>query len=58
MVGAWWAVGQLIDPRTPFVATEHNEVNWTPRQVNSLRPVARRIDRFYVMGPAAGPGSR
>jgi glycosyltransferase involved in cell wall biosynthesis len=53
MVGAWWAVGQVIDPGTPFVATEHNEVNWTPRQVNSLRPVARRIDRFYVMGPAA-----
>jgi glycosyltransferase involved in cell wall biosynthesis len=53
MVGAWWAVGQVIDPGTPFVATEHNEVNWTPRQVKSLRPVARRIDRFYVMGPAA-----
>jgi glycosyltransferase involved in cell wall biosynthesis len=53
MVGAWWAVGQVIDPGTPFVATEHNQVNWAPRQVSSLRRVATRIDRFYVMGPAA-----
>jgi glycosyltransferase involved in cell wall biosynthesis len=53
MVGAWWAVGQVIDAWTPFVATEHNEVNWTTRRVRSLRPVASRIDRFYAMGPAA-----
>jgi glycosyltransferase involved in cell wall biosynthesis len=53
MVGAWWAVGQVIDRTTPFVATEHNEVNWTPRKVISLRLVATRIDRFYAMGPAA-----
>ena len=27
MVGAWWAVAQVIDPVTPLIATEHNEVN-------------------------------
>lgn len=53
MVGAWWAVGQVIDPWTPLVATEHNQVNWTTRRIRSLRPVAVRIDRFYAMGPAA-----
>ena len=53
MVGAWWAVAQVIDPWTPFIATEHNEVNWTTRRIRSLRPVAYRIDRFYAMGPAA-----
>jgi glycosyltransferase involved in cell wall biosynthesis len=53
MVGAWWAVAQVIDPWRPFVATEHNEVNWTPRRIRSLQPGARRIDRFYAMGPAA-----
>jgi glycosyltransferase involved in cell wall biosynthesis len=53
MVGAWWAVAQVIDPWTPFVATEHNEVNWAPRRISSLRMAARRIDRFYAMGPAA-----
>ncbi|MCW2905199.1 MAG: hypothetical protein JWO67_7464 [Streptosporangiaceae bacterium] len=53
MLGAWWAVAQVIDPWTPFVATEHNEVNWTPRRIRSLGPAARRIDRFYAMGPAA-----
>ena len=54
MVGAWWAVAQVIDSRTPFVATEHNEVNWRRRRIRSLHPTARRIDRFYAMGPAAG----
>ncbi|HEX2307131.1 MAG TPA: glycosyltransferase [Jatrophihabitantaceae bacterium] len=58
MVGAWWAVGQVIDPGTPFVATEHNEVNWARRKVSSLRPVATRIDRFYAMGPAASRFAR
>jgi glycosyltransferase involved in cell wall biosynthesis len=53
MVGAWWAVGQVIDAWTPFLATEHNQVNWTPRRVRLLRPAAARIDRFYAMGPAA-----
>jgi glycosyltransferase involved in cell wall biosynthesis len=53
MVGAWWAVGQVIDPSTPFVATEHNEVNWPAPKVRSLHRVAKRIDRFYAMGPAA-----
>jgi glycosyltransferase involved in cell wall biosynthesis len=53
MLGAWWAVAQVIDPWTPFVATEHNQVNWTARRVRSLWPAARRIDRFYAMGPAA-----
>jgi glycosyltransferase involved in cell wall biosynthesis len=53
MVGAWWAVGQVITPGTPFVATEHNQVNWPPRRIGSLRPTAGRIDRFYAMGPAA-----
>jgi glycosyltransferase involved in cell wall biosynthesis len=53
MVGAWWAVAQVIDACTPFVATEHNEVNWTTRRVRSLQPAAGRIDRFYAMGPAA-----
>ena len=43
----------MIDAWTPFLATEHNEVNWTPRRVRSLRPAAGRIDRFYAMGPAA-----
>jgi glycosyltransferase involved in cell wall biosynthesis len=54
MVGAWWAVAQAIDPWTPFIATEHNEVNWTTRRIASLQPAAGRIDRFYAMGPAAG----
>src|SRR6266511_4228470 len=54
MVGAWWAVAQVIDPWTPFIATEHNEVNWTARRIRSLQPAAGRIDRFYAMGPAAG----
>lgn len=53
MLGAWWAVAQVLDPRTPFIASEHNEVNWTVGRVRSLRPAARRIDRFYAMGPAA-----
>jgi glycosyltransferase involved in cell wall biosynthesis len=53
MVGAWWAVAQVIDPVTPLIATEHNEVNWTTRRIRSLQPAARRIDRFYAMGPAA-----
>ena len=53
MVGAWWAVGQVIQPGTPFLATEHNQVNWPRRRVRSLRPIAGRIDRFYAMGPAA-----
>ena len=53
MVGAWWAVAQVIDPWTPFNATEHNQVNWTPRRIGSLQPAACRIDRFYAMGPAA-----
>jgi glycosyltransferase involved in cell wall biosynthesis len=53
MVGAWWAVAQVIDPWTPFIATEHNQVNWTPRRIRSLQRAAGRIDRFYAMGPAA-----
>ncbi|MDQ1734794.1 MAG: hypothetical protein QOH56_1045 [Pseudonocardiales bacterium] len=53
MVGAWWAAGQVIDPRTPFIATEHNEVNWTTRRIRTLMSAACRIDRFYAMGPAA-----
>lgn len=53
MIGAWWAAGQVIDARTPLVATEHNQVNWTPAQLRSLRPTAGRVDRFYAMGPAA-----
>ena len=53
MVGAWWAVAQVIDAWTPFIATEHNQVNWTTRRISSLRPAACRIDRFYAMGPAA-----
>ena len=53
MVGAWWAVAQVMDPGLPFVATEHNQVNWTTRRVGALRRAAGRIDRFYAMGPAA-----
>jgi glycosyltransferase involved in cell wall biosynthesis len=53
MVGAWWAVAQVIDPCTPFIATEHNEVNWTTRRIGSLQAASCRIDRFYAMGPAA-----
>src|SRR6266571_5904895 len=53
MVGAWWAVAQVIDPCTPFIATEHNEVNWTTRRIRPLRRAAAQIDRFYAMGPAA-----
>jgi glycosyltransferase involved in cell wall biosynthesis len=53
MLGAWWAVAQVIDPWMPLVATEHNQVNWTSRRIKSLRPIAGRIDRFYAMGPAA-----
>jgi glycosyltransferase involved in cell wall biosynthesis len=53
MIGAWWAVAQTIEPAMPFVATEHNQVNWTAQRVRSLRPAANRIDRFYAMGPAA-----
>jgi glycosyltransferase involved in cell wall biosynthesis len=53
MVGAWWAVAQVLDPQTPFVATEHNEVNWTTRRIRPLQRAAARIDRFYAMGPAA-----
>ncbi|MGX7678964.1 glycosyltransferase [Jatrophihabitans sp. DSM 45814] len=52
MVGAWWAVGQVIGS-TPFVATEHNEVNWSSGRVRALQPVAARVDRFYAMGPSA-----
>jgi glycosyltransferase involved in cell wall biosynthesis len=52
MVGAWWATAQVIGA-TPFVATEHNEVNWGARHVRSLRPAAARVDRFFAMGPAA-----
>jgi glycosyltransferase involved in cell wall biosynthesis len=53
MVGAWWAVGQVIRSGIPLVATEHNQVNWPPRRIRALRPTAGRIDRFYAMGPAA-----
>jgi glycosyltransferase involved in cell wall biosynthesis len=53
MVGAWWAVAQVIHPWTPFVATEHNEVNWSKRRIRSLQSAVGRIDRFYAMGPAA-----
>jgi glycosyltransferase involved in cell wall biosynthesis len=53
MVGAWWAVAQVVDASTSFVATEHNQVNWAARRVRGLRPAAVRIDRFYAMGPAA-----
>ncbi|MCW2524625.1 MAG: hypothetical protein JWO63_2960 [Frankiales bacterium] len=53
MVGAWWAVAQVIDDRTPFVATEHNQVNWSAAQIRALGPAAGRVDRFFAMGPAA-----
>jgi glycosyltransferase involved in cell wall biosynthesis len=53
MVGAWWAVAQVIESSTPFVATEHNQVNWTTAQIRALRPAAGGIDRFFAMGPAA-----
>jgi glycosyltransferase involved in cell wall biosynthesis len=53
MVGAWWAVAQVIDADTPFIATEHNQVNWSQRRIRSLRSAAARINRFYAMGPAA-----
>jgi glycosyltransferase involved in cell wall biosynthesis len=53
MVGAWWATAQVIGPATAFVATEHNEVNWSQRRTRSLQAAAARIDRFYAMGPAA-----
>ena len=53
MVGAWWAVAQVIESSTPFVATEHNQVNWTTEQVQTLRTAAGGIDRFFAMGPAA-----
>jgi len=53
MIGAWWAVAQVIDAWTPFLATEHNQVNWATPRVKSLKPAACRIDRFYAMGPAA-----
>lgn len=53
MIGAWWAVAQVIDPDMPFVATEHNQVNWTTRRISALRLAAGRVDRFYAMGPAA-----
>ena len=53
MVGAWWASAQAIDGGTPLVASEHNEVNWRPRRVRSLRTAAARVDRFFAMGPAA-----
>jgi glycosyltransferase involved in cell wall biosynthesis len=52
MVGAWWATAQVIGS-TPFVASEHNEVNWSPRRVRSMRGAAARVDRFFGMGPAA-----
>jgi glycosyltransferase involved in cell wall biosynthesis len=53
MVGAWWAVAQVIDGDTPFIATEHNQVNWTHSRIRPLRSAASRINRFYAMGPAA-----
>ncbi|MCW2540089.1 MAG: hypothetical protein JWN95_1814 [Frankiales bacterium] len=53
MVGAWWAVAQVIERSTPFVATEHNQVNWTAERIRALRPAAGGIDRFFAMGPAA-----
>ena len=53
MVGAWWAVAQVIDDRMPFVATEHNQVNWAAVRIRALRPAAGRVDRFFAMGPAA-----
>ena len=53
MVGAWWAVAQTVGASTPFVATEHNQVNWTGAQIRALRPAAAGIDRFFAMGPAA-----
>lgn len=53
MVGAWWAVAQSIEVTTPLIATEHNEVNWAPRRLRSLRQAAGRVDRFYAMGPSA-----
>jgi glycosyltransferase involved in cell wall biosynthesis len=52
MVGAWWATAQVIGG-TPLAASEHNEVNWSPRRVRALRPAAARVDRFFGMGPAA-----
>src|SRR5262249_12250630 len=48
MIGAWWAVAQVLDAGTPFVATEHNQLNWTTPRISSLKPAAGRIDRFYV----------
>ncbi|MBO0879527.1 MAG: glycosyltransferase [Mycobacterium sp.] len=53
MVGAWWAASRVVAPHTPLVATEHNQVNWPLKRVRSLHIDARRIDKFYAMGPAA-----
>jgi glycosyltransferase involved in cell wall biosynthesis len=52
MVGAWWAAAQVVGD-VPLVASEHNEVTWSPRHLRTLRPAAARVDRFFAMGPSA-----
>lgn len=58
MVGAWWAAGQVVDARTPFVASEHNQVDWSERRIRALRTSAARVDRFHAMGPSASRFAR
>jgi glycosyltransferase involved in cell wall biosynthesis len=53
MFGAWWAVTEGTDTRTPVAASEHNALQWpsTPR-VTEMRRALRRVDAFFAHGPA------
>ncbi len=54
MVGAWWAAAQVVPPRVPLAASEHNELSW-PRGDNTeaARQAAARVDLFFAHGPAS-----
>ncbi len=54
MLGAWWAVGRVVDEATPFAASEHNDLLWPGEpQDDHMAEVAGRVDRFYAHSPGA-----
>jgi glycosyltransferase involved in cell wall biosynthesis len=53
MVGAWWAAAQVVPPRLPLVASEHNQMSWPGGDHTAqARAAARRVDVLFCHGPA------
>jgi glycosyltransferase involved in cell wall biosynthesis len=53
MVGAWWAAAQVMPPRMPLVASEHNEMSWPGGDHTArARAAARRVGLLFCHGPA------